>query len=186
MSNTGQSTRQRNVNHTIFKRVDDVLDTGAAFSGVYTGHVFYQDALADPSAQDAQKTALRYWLELCVLSGGAGLKLPTLVQCDAYYLVGDESTTSSSDRYGSKVAGILDDLQTVWGHNGFPVYDFSSTPSTPTVTDQWLLVQNSRGARGWPEEAQRVILLDDWAWRATATYQIWLQEDLRSSQIYHP
>jgi hypothetical protein len=175
-----QSVRQRNVNLTIFDKVKDNFAVGT-----YLNRVFPQDALADPVALDETNTALRFWVELAILNSGTGMKLPTIMQVDCYYAVGDRGNQATSDRYSDKVTGVADDFINAMSTSdaGFLVVDFSVTPASPTTTDQWLLIKNSRGELGWPESRNRIFNTTGFT-RETLTYHIWHHEDLKSAKVY--
>lgn len=177
-----QALRQNNVNLTIFRRIKNLVD-----AGTYSGRVFYEDALADPTALNAANTALRYWFEVAIVSGGVGLKLPTIVQVDCYYVTGTPGNQSSSDRYGHKVQAMAVDFQSAFAGSssgvGFKVYDFSTDASNPTETTEWLIPRNSRGQFGWVEEVVRMPS-ENGLQRVVMTLHVWHHEDLMGMQAY--
>lgn len=178
----GAESRQRNFNLSVFRVVKQRYDDAALFGGVYFGHVFYQDALADPTALDERHTALGWWVDLQFIAPGLGQHLPTIMQADFYYLQGDYGTQSTGDRYGHKLTNMVDDFISIWSPSdcGFRIYDFA-VPASPAITEAWAIVKNSRSMWGWPEERVR-IEPDRGLQHEIVTYHFWFDQDLHPSQ----
>jgi len=180
-----QVYRQRNVDLTILKHLNDRM--GALYGATYTGRIF-RDRLADPTALDARRAALRYWIELFVVSHGTGLKVPTIVQADCFWTVGSEGDQATTDRYGDKLTGMVDDLLGALSNatSGIRMLDFSAvvtTSHTPAPLDQWIICRNSRGQLGLPESRRR-FGNDRGLGRETLTFHFWYLQDLHGPQVY--
>ena len=172
--------RQRNVDLSIFKLIQDRFANAAP----YSTRTFFGDSLADPTARSSLNTALAYWVECRIVARGAGQKVPTVLQVDVYYQTGDPGDQATSDEYGHKATSVGDDFVAAMTpcNAGFTVYDFA-TPSTPVATSEWLLIRNSRGQQGWPEE-RRPVDTDRGLHRHVLTYHVWHRQDLQGVQGY--
>lgn len=170
------------VNYVIKQRFEPLTST--PFGGTYAGRVFYEDALADPTALDQRRTALRYWVGIQFIMPGVGLHLPTIAQMDFYTAVGDSSNQSTSDRWGHKLSAMVQDFIGIWSPSdvSFPVLDFSNLAApAPCALPTWFMVKNSRSMWGWPEERIRMIP-DKGLNHEVVTYHFWHQADLEPSQ----
>lgn len=171
--------RQRNIDLSLLRIVQTRFATGA-----YATRTFAQDALADPTALDERKTALRYWVEVSFPSHGTGQKVPTIMQVDCFYAVGDLGNQGTSDQYGHKTTDVADDFVAAMtpANVGLTVYDYDN-PASPVATTEWVLIRNSRGQQGWPESRQRVFA-ERGLVRETLTYHVWHRQDLHGVQGY--
>lgn len=179
----GTELRQDYFNLSINKVIKTRFANSTSFSGIYNNRVFYEDALADPTAFDQRATALGYWVDLSFLMPGLGQHLPTIAQLDFYYAQKDYGDqTGSGDRYGHKLTSMVDDFISIWSPSdaSFPLYDFT-IPTVPSLQTAWGIVKNSRSMWGWPEE--RVKLQPDRGlWHEVVTYHYWFDQDLHPSQ----
>ena len=174
------SYKHSNIDLTINQKIKADFETAKG----YTGRVFYEDSLADPTSLDERITTLGYWIEVRILSHGMGQKQPTVVQIDCYHNVGDRNTQAAGDRYGHKTTAIADNFVDAMATADLAIriQDFS-TPLSPTNTDDWIIIRNQFGQFGWPTRRDR-IPNDKGIIREVLTYHFWHMQDLSGVQGY--
>lgn len=175
-----------NAMRTILQRIRTHFELG--FGATYAGRVNYGDPLFDVTALDPRNTARQFWTTLNFLVAAPGADIPMVLQVDHFYEAGDAGD-AGGDPYGYKVAAVADDFRISFGRGGiasdrgFQVYDYSVTPATPTATDEWFLIINSRGSQGMPE-SEVPAPVEHGLRRITQTYQIKSASDLASPMVY--
>ncbi|OGL43700.1 MAG: hypothetical protein A2W05_08790 [Candidatus Schekmanbacteria bacterium RBG_16_38_10] len=173
-----QAHRQKNLVQTFNQMVESRIPVK------YADRIFFEDFLADPSAMDERLNSLHYWINLRYVAGGVGLKQPTLIQIDCYFTVG--SYSAQEDRYGAQSINVGDDVIAAMStaDRGVYIKDFSSDPLNPSLTEEYLLVRNSRGQQGWPD-SRRQIPADRGLVAESLTFHVWHSQDLHPSvQVY--
>lgn len=161
--------KSNNVKLSINKFIKDNL------ADVYSYDINYQDQLYDPSNFDQ-------WIDVNLLSEGAGRKSCTLVQFDIYSRV--RGGFSGGDRYGVNVSIIADRLHEALHVDGLQLYDFTNPSSCVAIDGAKLLVQNSNGTLR-ESEMDQVFDIEDGVTRRSITYRFRLLEDASNSMTYY-
>ena len=174
--------RQVNVDLSIQKHLNDTW----VVPGGLTARVFWSDPLADPTNLQEVLSELDYWFDVQFVARGAGQKLPTMVQIDAYYRVGIAGTEATHDRYGHKLTDLIDDLQATLtpAQTAFACYDFSSTPLSPVSQGCYLQIRSAQGQMGWIDRNAR-RQLENGLWRQIVTIRVWHRQDLQGTLAYY-
>lgn len=138
--------------------------------------VNYGDGSFDVSELDS-------WVVISFLAEMAGRKGHALVQVDALTLFAGRRT--GGDRFGVTCQQLADKIQDALHVDTMPLYDFTSTPSAPTlISGKKLVVQNSSGIFREPEEI-RPLAMEEGLNRIVLTYRLRTLGDYAKTQSYY-
>jgi hypothetical protein len=138
--------------------------------------VNYGDASFDSSLFDD-------WVVINFLADMAGKKGFTLVQVDALTLIAGRR--SGGDRFGVTCQQLADKIHASLHVESMPLYDFTSTPTAPTlIAKKKLVIQNSSGVLREPEEV-RPLQAEEGLNRMILTYRILTLGDYAKAKAYY-
>ena len=171
---TPAKRKSGNINRSILRFIKTNFEDAYSLSG----KVNYRDETFDASELDQ-------WVDLDFIEESAGQKGFTMLQASICSRV--QGRHSSGDRYGIKLLALADQLQSAMegGADGIQLYDYSVTPSAPTIiTNRKAIVVNSSGVYGQPEE-NRKMDPENGILRRVLTYRfITLSDVARASRFY--
>lgn len=140
------------------------------------GKVNYGDSSFDASSVDD-------WVVLSFLSEMAGKKGFTMVQVDALTLVAGRR--AGGDRFGTTCQQLADKIHKALHVDAVPLYDFTTTPSAPTIlAGKKLVVQNSAGIFREPEEVKS-LAIEEGLNRIVLTYRLLTLGDYAKVNSYY-
>jgi len=167
-----QKRRTGNIRRSINKFIKDEFETPNSLGG----KIKYADQTFDFSGKDQ-------WVVLNYLSDGAGKKDATLLQIDIYSRVGGRR--SGSDRYGAKLQELGEKLHDALHVRDIQIYDYSADETSPTaITNAKLIVRNSDGKFGEPEETQEFEPEND-VMRKAYTYRLITLGEASQASMYY-
>jgi len=163
--------RRKSDNHilSIYKHVKD------NFEDPQSADVNYGDVTFDASSLDI-------WVDISILSHGAGRKGETLVQFDVYSRV--RGPMPGGDEYGEALSQLADALYESMHVDGIQVYDFTVPASPVLLSGAKLMVQNGGGTFREPESDQTLDIEDGVA-RRSLTYRLRMVEDASRAFSYY-
>jgi len=182
---------QTNVNGSILKYLEDRIGKTPPYDAVSApphGRLFWQDALADPTGMHAPNgAALDYWLEVQIIDEGVLRKVPTLVQIDVFYRVGNKGTQDDGDRFGWKITRVCDDIQKRLAplEAGIQLFVFDSDDLTKCqpAPGVYLQVMNQNRINGVFSSRRRLPVINGLQ-RTALTLDVWHVLDIMSGHVW--
>ena len=175
-----------NIRRTVQMKIGNSLNVEGRQVPVYHDYAF-----ADPDAmRQAGTTPVAAWVETAFISQGAGHRADALWQLDVFSRIGGEGE-ATGDPFGMFCEAICEALLTVFAGVGasgvqrgkFFINDYAD-PANPVATSMCLLMQNSRGDVGEPQEKRRVPFQDDYR-RVTMTMRFRTIQDAAGQAAFY-
>lgn len=153
--------------------------------------IYHDDANADPDARAKQGVgAVPAWVETTFLTQLAGRRGAALWQVDCYSRIGGEGG-ATSDPFGLYVEQMADAVIATFSgldasgqfKGKLFVKDYAN-PQAPTTTGMCLMLQNSAGDVGEPNDRKRLSFSDDYR-RVSITLRFRTIQDATGSAAFY-